>query len=704
MNSFNTIRAISQPRHQHHADEIDLFEVLGALWRGRYWIILTALIACMLGGFYATKIAVPMYPAKAVVALEIRQQNVMKIESVLSGASGGSEEINTEVEVIRSRYLIEALVKKLKLIDDPEFNVALQKHSNLNPIPYLNMLFYQPEKNQTQEQLLNGVVDCVIEAISVSNIRQSLAFAINITTNDPDKSALMVNTLADLYIQNSLDKKTVATEKASNRLSKKATELKFEWENSEAQIKHFSDKTQLVSAEALDALSIQLKEMRVRISDLDAKRSRVETDLTNFERAIKSGDIHLIASQSHNIELQDIVIELDVGAKAQPEFNLQVAKILKNMREEAKRLDQQYNTLWTSEKLLKSEVDAQSVDLVELQQLRREAQMNGLLYESFLTRLKETIVQQGMQVSDSRLLSVAVPRLAVSPNKGVILALSALMGSMFGAGFVLIRELNDNTFRFSNNLEAYTGYKVLGTIPKIKAKEQKDILKYMKDKPTSVFVEAVRNLRTSILLPEFGELPQVIMLTSSVPGEGKTMQALALAQNLSGLGKSVLVIEGDIRKCAISEYFNIKNHSSFLSVMSGEVPLGEAIYEPPGTGIDILLGDKLIANAVDTFASKNFADLLIMLRKKYSYIIIETAPVLAVPDARIIGQYVDANLYTVLWNNTSKMSVKHGLAMFQSVGLHVTGLILNRIDHRKMKRFGAKTQCGYDDSSSYYEN
>jgi polysaccharide biosynthesis transport protein len=565
-------------------------------------------------------------------------------------------------------------------------------------------LFYQPESNQTQEQILNGVVDSIIEAISVSNIRQSLAFSINITTSDPAKSAMIVNTLADLYIQNSLDKKVVATEKASNRLSKKATELKLEWENSEARVKHFSDKTQLVSAEALGALSIQLKEMRVRISDLDVKRSRIQANLGNFERAIKSGDIQLIASQSHNVELQDIANELNAGVIVRPEFDLQIVRIANTMREEAKRLDQQYNTLQTSEKLFKSEVDTQSVDLVELQQLQREAQMNGLLYESFLTRLKETIVQQGMQVSDSRLLSAAVPRLAVSPNKGVILALSALMGSMLGAGFVLMRELNDNTFRFAHNLEAYTGYKVLGSIPKIKVKEQKNILKYMKDKPTSVFVEAVRNLRTSVLLPEFGELPQVIMLTSSVPGEGKTMQALALAQNLSGLGKSVLVIEGDIRKCAISEYFNIKNHSSFLSVMSGKVPLDEAIYEPPGTGVDILLGDKSIVNAIDTFASKNFADLLIMLRKNYSYIIIETAPVLAVPDARIIGQYVDANLYTVLWNNTSKMSVKEGLAMFQSVGLHVTGLILNRVNHRKMKRFGSNAQCGYDDASSYYEN
>jgi capsular exopolysaccharide synthesis family protein len=645
-----------------------------------------------------------MYPAKAVVALEIRQQNVMKIENVLSSASGGSEEINTEVEVIQSRYLIEALVKNLNLINDPEFNVALQKHSNLNPIPYLNALFYQPERKQTQEQILNGVVDFVIEAISISNIRQSLAFAINITTNNPDKSAKIANALADLYIQNSLDKKMAATEKASNRLSEKATELKLEWESSEARVKNFSDKTQLISAKALDALSIQLKEMRVRISDLDVKRSLRQADMENFERAKKTGDIHLIANQSQNIVLQGMADELSAKATVRPEFDLQVARITNTMREEVKRLDQQYNTLRVSERLFKNEVDTQSADLVELQQLRREAQMNGLLYERFLTRLKETIVQQGMQQSDSRLLSAAVPRLASSPNKGVILALSALMGSMLGVGLVLIHELKDNTFRFSNNLEAFTGYKVLGSIPKIKVKEQKNILKYMKDKPTSVFVEAVRNLRTSVLLPDLGEPPQVIMLTSSVPGEGKTMQALALAQNLSGLGKSVLVIEGDIRKCAISEYFSLEKQPSFLSVMSGKVTLDEAIYKSADMGIDILLGDKSTGNAVDIFASKKFTDLLIILRKKYNYIIIETAPVLAVPDARIIGQYVDANLYTVLWNNTSKMSVKQGLAMFQSVGLHVTGLILNQIDHRKMRRFGTKAQCGYDDASSYYEN
>ncbi len=704
MNKLNTIRTISQPPFRHRSDELDLAELFSALWRGRFVILLSAVLACLVGGIYAYKIAVPLYSAKAVIALEIKQQNVVNIESVLSGVSGGSEEINTELEVIRSRYLIEALVKKLNLVGDPEFNATLRASNYPSAILFWNTVFHKPERKFTEAQIFNTVVDSVISAISVSNIHKSLAFSIKITTQNSDKSALIVNALAGLYIQDSLDKKLAATENASKRLSKKAAELKLEWEISEEQLNRFSDKTHLVSAQALGALSIQLKEIRIRISEFGAKRSRLYANLARFEGAIKSGDIHYIATQIDNVQLRRTADELKDGTINQSVFSVRAAGILNNLRQEAKRIDLQYTTLAASEKLLESEVDTQSADLVELQQLRHETQTYGLLYESFLTRLKETIVQQGLQKSDSRLLSIAVPRLAVSPDKGIILTLSALLGSLFGAGLILLRENSNDTFRTAQGVESYTGHKVLGFVPMVKAGDRKDIFAYMKDKPISMFAESVRNLRTSVLLPEFDKPPQVLMMTSSVPDEGKTMQTLALAFSLSELGKTVVVVECDIRKRTISAHYHLNDHLGFMSVIFDGEALGKAVYRPAGTKIDILIGDKPNKNAADTFASTKFADFLTVLRKKYDYIIIDTAPVLVVPDARIIGQYTDANLYAVLWNSTSRLRVKQGLAMFQSVGLRVSGLILSGVDNKAMKSFGAKNQFGYDDTSGYYEN
>jgi capsular exopolysaccharide synthesis family protein len=704
MNKLYDISAIPHPHHKHQTDEVDLIAIALTLWRGRLWIALAAAIACFLGGFYAVKIAVPQYPANAVVALELKHKNVANIESVLSDASGAFEEINTEVEVIRSRYLAESLVKKLNLIIDPEFNVILRKPSIYNPIFYVNYFFDKPEQKLTREQAFNAVVDAVTAAISVSNIRQSLAFSISISTDNPEKSALIVNALAGLYIQDSLNKKLLATETASNRLSKKADELKLELEGSETQIMQFSDSAHLISAEALGHLSIQLKEMRIRISDVEARQLLLKDGLDRFERAMKTGNIRDIVSLANDSQLMRAANELRADSISQAVFDMQAAAVLNKMGQDLNRINKKHKSLRASEKLLKAEVDIQSSDLAHLQQLRRVARTNGLLYESFFTRLKETIVQQGLQESDSRLLSSAVPRLAASPNTGVILALSTLLGSMFGGGFVLLRGVGNNTFYTVDDLAAYTGCRVMGSIPKVKNKGRKDVLAYINDKPMSVFAESFRNLRTSVLLSDFGRSPQVIMVTSSVPDEGKTTQALILAHSMSKLGKEVLVVEGDVRKHTLSEYLNVKKHSGFLPALSGEAALEEAVFRPHGTEIDILLGEDTNVNAADIFTSVKFADFITMLRKKYDYIIIDTAPVLIVPDARIIGQHADIILYSVLWNGTSKTQVKQGIAMLQSVGLRVNGLVFSKVDNEAMRQYGYAGQFGYDDVSGYYVN
>ncbi len=712
MNRMNAPMAISQPNEQYQDDEIDLFALIGTLWRGKLWIVLTTIVAIFIGGYYAFKVATPLYPAKSVIALVTKQQQVVDIDSVLSGASGGYEEVNTEMEVLRSRKLITVLVETLNLVDDPYFNAAFRSPKSSDPVASLNTTKKELPKvpvqvrTRAETQILNAVVDNVISVISVSNIEYSAVFSINVTTGNPEKSALIANTLAEIYIQNSLNEKFSATEKASLWLSEKAAELKLELESSETELKRFSDGTQLISAQALGVLSIQLKGMRQRITDLNNKRSGLQASMESYETALQTGDAEVISKLASDARLTRTAKQLKAGSVARPVFDVQARVVFNEMRLDLERLNQQYGALLTSEKILQSKIDQQSDDLVQLQQLQREIQANTLLYESFLSRLKETSVQQGLQKPDSRLLSAAVPRGAVSPRKARILVLSAMLGIMLGVGLVLLRELRNNTFRTADELEAYTGYGVLGSIPKTKARERKDILHYAREKPTSVYAEAVRNLRTSVLLSDIDNPPQVIMFTSSVPREGKTTQSLTLAQNMAGLGKKVLVVEGDVRKRIFPEYFDIKGQVGFMSVMSGDATLEEAVFKPEDMGIDILIGEKSIVNAADIFASVKFTDLIKMLRKHYDYIIIDTAPVLSVPDARVIGQHVDAILYSVLWNATTKTQVKQGLAMFASVGLRVNGLVLSRVDSKEMKNYGYAGQYGYayGDASGYHDN
>ena len=192
------------------------------------------------------------------------------------------------------------------------------------------------------------------------------------------------------------------------------------------------------------------------------------------------------------------------------------------------------------------------------------------------------------------------------------------------------------------------------------------------------------------------------MSTSSIPGEGKTTQSLALAQNLTGLGKKVLLIEGDIRKRVFAEYFDIQDKKGLIAVLSGEAKLEEAVSHEPTLNADILIGEKTETNAADIFSSERFTRFLEDLRSKYDYVIIDTPPVLAVPDARVIGRSMDAVIYTVKWDSTSQRQVREGLKSLENVQVRVTGLVLSQINAKGMKKYGyGETYGAYGD---YHNN
>lgn len=688
-------------------DEIDLSSLFRTLWRGKFWIALCGLLALLLGGYYAYGVAVPVYTAKAAIALESRQEQVMDIESVVTGLGGDQSTINTEVEVLRSRGLIEDLVMDMNLLEDPEFNTRLQpgpRFSIGQAVGLVRGLFSEPKATSptSERAILDATINEVLRSISASNLRQSFVFEITVTTEEPEKSAVMANRLAELYIQDQISVKFEKTEQATSWLSERVSGLQIELENAQAELKDFSTNTDLVNAEALAALNRQLKDLRDRRATLITQAGATNTRLDALQNARETGPAALVEIAG-DPALNQVFRRLEEGSVgAETAFDTRADALITRAKLEATRALSQLSAIESSITEVSTRIDNQSQELVTLEQLQREVEASRLLYEAFLSRLKETSIQQGIQQADSRILSRAVvPSVPSAPRKSRILALSLILGLMAGSGAVLLREMAQNTFRTSEDLEHKTGYSVIGQIPKIPAKHRKNVLEYITQKPNSVAAEAVRNLRTSLLLANLDTPPKVIMSTSSVPGEGKTTQSIALAQNFAGLGAKVLLIEGDLRRRVLDEYFGHDQKHGFLSVISGEIPLEKAIVHDDTLKADILYGEQSSINAADLFSSNTFAEFIKGLREHYDHIIIDTPPVLAVPDARVIGQLVDAVIYTVQWDSTPHRQVLDGLKSLDRVNVRVSGLVLSQIDGSKMKRYGYGDS--YGDYSSYYQ-
>lgn len=692
-------------------DEIDIWALFQTIWRGKWWISITTIIAILIGGYYAYRVAVPMYTARASVALQQRDQQVVDLTNVISGLSGDQATINTEVEVLRSRNLATKLVRKLDLVSDPEFNGRLRV---IDPYSVdglkiqLRELILGPivATTPSDQEVLDATVDNLLRVVSISNVRQSYVFQITALTTSAKKSALLANTLSKLYILDQLEVKFEATEQATNWLTDRVGELKDQLEISEAKSKEFDAGSKLVSPEALAALRRQLKETRDRFIGVSEEQAVFAARLSELNNATAQAPDRR-AKLAEDRTLDRIASLISAGdAAALQTFDLRYQQILQRAALEQTRAKSQVDALRLAITTMEAQIENQSIDLVTLQQLQREAEANRLIYEFFLSRLKETSVQQGIQQADSRVLSQAVvPTSASAPRRSLILALSAMLGLFVGTALILLQEMLQNTFRTSEELEAYTGYTVMGQIPKMPVRNRKKILEYAKNKPSSQAVEAVRNLRTSILLSNVDNPPKVVMVTSTLPAEGKTTESLLLAQNMAAIGKKVLLIEGDIRRRVFAQYFDVPNDQGLVSVLAGEVKFSDAVYWEETLGLDILVGEKPSINAADLFSSEKFESFLQDARKAYDMIVIDTPPALVVPDARVIGQFADAIMYVVRWDQTPKTQLRQGLAMFESVGLKVTGLILGQIDPKGMKRYGYGRYGAYGyGAKGYYEN
>lgn len=689
-------------------DELDLGQLFHTLWRGIPWILLSVVMFTILAGYYAYGVAVPSYTSTSVVTLESRQEQVVDLTSVMTGLSGDQATINTEIEVIRSRGLVEKLVDQMELIKDPEFN------PNLRPEPTISVgkvvgwvvgLIRDPVEPEPIDPVFerDRVVDLVMRSLSVSNSRQSYVFKITFVTDNPHKSAKMANALAELYIQEQLEVKFEATQKATEWLTERVAQLQINLEVAESAVEEFNSGTTLVNPEALAGLNRQVKDLRARLAEAREAQADAQARVTALSTALTSNDPAVMAEIAGDRTLTQLLNRMKSSTlNDRSAFDTRFEQVQARAALDLSRAASQVTTLDNSITTLSAQLEEQSADLVELQQLQREAAASRQIYEYFLTRLKETSVQQGVQQADSRILSRAVvPQAPSAPRKMQILAVAMLLGGIVGAGFVLLRELSQNTFRTAEDLERRTHATVLGQVPTISARRRKNVLKYLREKPTSAAVEAIRNMRTSVLLSNMDRPPQILMTTSSIPGEGKTTLALALAHNLAGMNKKVLLMEGDIRRRTFSEYFQVEGQKGLLAVLSGAEKLEDVLLPNDELHADILIGEKTNTNAADVFSSERFTQFLEELRGTYDYVVIDTPPVLAVPDARVIGQKVDAILYTVKWDSTTHRQVSEGLRSFASVNAHVSGLVLNQISARGMKRYGYSDNYGSYDS--YYD-
>ena len=335
---------IPQSQTVRDEDIIDLGALLSTLWRGKFWIALMTFIAILIGGYYAYVVAVPKYRATAVVILETDQQQLLDLQGVESGLSGDASEVNSEVAVLRGRSLMGKVVDRLDLVNDPEFNGDLRDLStidalreganNLLGLTASEVILPEDEKIKRTR---DAVVSNLLEATTVRNAPLSLVFQVTVETDDARKSALIADTIVELYILNQIEVKFEATETATLWLSERVAELQANLQDAEAEVSNFSATTELVSIEGLQALERQIKELRDRIGLAETSRGALQNQITALEEAETRGDQVDLATDTQLTRLLPRAVE---DSDFEQTFDARLDLVVARLRADLMRADQ----------------------------------------------------------------------------------------------------------------------------------------------------------------------------------------------------------------------------------------------------------------------------------------------------------------------------------------------------------------------------
>jgi len=572
-----------------------------------------------------------------------------------------------------------------------------------------------PEMTPEEEQayLREIVVDSYLAGLDVTPSDSSRVIEVSFTSDDPELAARLANAAVRVYIDDQVASKSKTTQQATAWLQERAVALKKKVEAAARAVEQHRRRTGLVDVDGSNVLNKQIAELTSKLIGVRAQRAEAEARYKQVKELLKSpGGIDSAAAvlrsqliqrlREQEAEVVRKIAEMKTQYReghpkmilARSELQDLVAKIETEVRKIATNFGNELEIARVRERNLNDEItklkrklDAQSGAEIKLRALETELDANRKLYDTILARLKETSVQDSTLVRpDARVISPAtVPETPSYPRKRLIVGIAFAGSALLGVLIVLLLEHLDSGFRSRDQLEAVTGLPALGVVPRPRGRFSSappvydDIL----ERPHTVLAESLRSLRTGLLLSDVDNPPRAVLVTSSIPGEGKSTTALALARTAAKAGQKCLIIDADLRKPTLHDALDVPDGVGLIDYLSRDVPLEDMIHIDFRSGAHFILAGRVAPHPADLLGSAKMRGLVRALRDAYDLVIIDTAPVLAMSDALVLMREVDKTIFLVRYERTPRDLVQAGIRELRAAGASLAGLVLSQVDLRK---------------------
>ncbi|MDP1540648.1 MAG: polysaccharide biosynthesis tyrosine autokinase [Moraxellaceae bacterium] len=686
-----------------YGDAIDMRELLGTLIGARWAIAAFAGAALALGVLY-TQVATPIFQVNSLVQVEDNKSGGLGVVTAeLGDLFEGKTQVVTEIELIRSRMVLG------KTVDD----LNLDLYVRLKTFPFIGRL------------LADETAELDVGRFELSDAGEGKQFLVELLGND---AYALIDPEGELVSRGKVNETLTATwlgepvglfvraatgqagqrfvltrmnrGEAINRLSENLS-LSEKGRQSGIIELTFKHPNRQLAVQVLNQVANNYVRQNVERKSAEAETTLafIETQLPDVKKALEVAEVRFndYRRRTGSVDITregDLLLQQAVQAETSLVTLQQERKSLLTRftaeHPSVKALDTQIAALRSEQGRFSGDISRLPATQQELLRLTRDLQVNQELYTTLLNNAQQLKVVRGGTVGNVRIVDNAqLPLKPVAPKKPLILVLSLMLGLMAGVGFAFVRQMLKSGVKDANQIESKLGLSVLATIPVSEAQEK--LFKQISKKggrlsvlahaaPDDLSVESLRSLRTSLHFALLDAPNNILMITGPSPQLGKSFVSVNLAAVIAAAGQRVLLVDGDMRRGYLNEYFGMPRDSGLSELIAGQREVDQVIQVSGIKGFDYVTTGELPPNPSELLLHPRFEAFLKEVGQRYDYVLIDSPPVMAVTDAAIIGRHAGATLLLARFAATPLREIEHAAKRLHQAGVAVKGVLLNQVE------------------------
>lgn len=695
--------------------EPSLLDLLAALRRRLGLIVLVCLLGCGLS-LGLLGLVPRTYEARALVLIDPDRSRPGDPPGLAGGALD-SAMVDSQARILASRSLARDIVLNLRLIEDPEFRAPLPSPGRflatawerLAGAPAADAL---TDPLDTGEDPVGELVDRFLERLVVAREGKTYVIAIGFRSAEPDKAARIANAVAEHYLLAQLASKVDSAQRSADWLAERLAAAKAQHEADLAALNAFRERG-LAAGGGRDGERLVQLERELVAATLE--RTAKEARIARLREAIRRGEpvapgedlgSSTLLQNLSALKAQSLRREAELKA----EYGDRHPRIIDARREVAEleaRIETEQAALLREqeglvqvararEQALQRELDrvkARSAEVdradQELKALEQRAEISRRLYESYLGQVERSAQGEAGQRPDARVISEAVPPTSPSfPRPRLVLSVALTVSLLVALLAAYLAELADKGFRTAEDLREALGLTPLAVLPRLPARSAGPPEAHLLDRPTGRIAEGVRAVLASLLGRPAAGRGRVVLVTSCLPGEGKTTLALCLGRLAAGEGLRTLLVDADLRRPRVREVLGPEPRPGLAELLRGECTLETALRVDARSGLVVLPGSQRAGQPTRLLGADGLGRLLAAARERFDLVLVDTGPLVAVADARLMAPLVDQAVLVVRWSATPRDLAAAALAGARELEGKLVGAVLNRVDLRKEARYG----------------